>query len=346
MPDLPALFDKIRQVSPLARHVMTSGSNSGAILQSGLQGLAAAVAEDHPLMDDGKAALPWKLVERHPTHTVHQIDKLESFDGKEAPLFRFRATLQGPLVDGGVFGQYILDLDQRKKWDDKIDQVKQVHHLDALQDIFNLQWGSSRLSLAKSSSSSASSSAPSEQQQHNSGSSGPTNAASAAEVDLGECVRLGVGYGRTKRAMGITEREQLFWFGMQEFGGCGAYILWGQEVDDDNDDNKNNKNKQSAATAAAALWPEGSPKHTRAKSHLFSATLIPTSETTFDVEYVLQMEIGGQIPKFLTTPVLVETVKNLFKVASDELGSGIEALWKQKMQDQVLSGRELLLMTP
>jgi hypothetical protein len=314
MPDLPALFDKIRQVSPLARQVMTTGSDA---LRTGLQGLA--LVEDHNTLDK---ALKWKTVERTPTSTVHQIDKLESFDGKSAPLFRFRATLQGPLLDGGVFGQYILDLDQRKKWDDKIEQVKQVHHLDALQDIFNLQLGSSRLSLRTSSS--------------------DAKEVGGGGVDLGECVRLGVGYGQTKKALGITEREQLFWFGMQEFGGCGAYILWGQEVDDDDTTGKSKDNNKQSTT----LWPEGSPRYTRAKSHLFSATLIPTSDTTFDVEYVLQMEIGGQIPKFLTTPVLIETVKNLFKVASEELSTGIGSLRKQKQQDEVLSGRELLLMTP
>lgn len=287
-------------------------------------------------------------MERKPAGTVvHQIDKLESFDGVSAPLFRFRATLQGPLVDGGVFGQYILDLDQRKKWDDKIEQVKQVHHLGALQDIFNLNLGSSRLSLKSSSTAAASAETASSESQPNSSGRGEHDDAAAERgggVDLGECVRLGVGYGLTKKSMGITEREQLFWFGMQEFGGCGAYILWGQEVDDDaiGDSNTNSNQQQSAL----ALWPEGSPRYTRAKSHLFSATLLPTSDTTFDVEYVLQMEIGGQIPKFLTTPVLIDTVKNLFKVASDEIGSGIEALWKQKRQDEVMSGRELLLMTP
>ena len=55
LPDLTAVFDKIQQVSPLARKVMT-GSHE-AILDK----------------------LPWKTVERRPDQTVHQIDKLDNF---------------------------------------------------------------------------------------------------------------------------------------------------------------------------------------------------------------------------------------------------------------------------
>jgi hypothetical protein len=54
---------------------------------------------------------------------------------------------------------------------------------------------------------------------------------------------------------------------------------------------------------------------TRAKSHLFSTTLVPTSESSFDVEYVLQLEIGGKIPIWLTTPIVTDSVKRMFKCA-------------------------------
>lgn len=52
----------------------------------------------------------------------------------------------------------------------------------------------------------------------------------------------------------------------------------------------------------------------RAKSHLFAATPTPTGNNTFDVEYVLQIEIGGATPQFLTTPFIIKTVKALFTV--------------------------------
>jgi hypothetical protein len=56
---------------------------------------------------------------------------------------------------------------------------------------------------------------------------------------------------------------------------------------------------------------------TRARSHLFSTTLVPTSETSFDVEYVLQLEIGGKIPIWLTTPIVTDSVKRMFKCAKE-----------------------------
>ena len=62
------------------------------------------------------------------------------------------------------------------------------------------------------------------------------------------------------------------------------------------------------------MLPPGE-RFARARSHLFSTTLTPTSDDTFDVEYVLQLEIGGKIPTWLTSPILVDTVKSLFRRA-------------------------------
>ena len=56
---------------------------------------------------------------------------------------------------------------------------------------------------------------------------------------------------------------------------------------------------------------------TRAKSHLFSTTLVPTCEGSFDFEYVLQLEIGGKIPTWLTTPIVTDSVKRMFNCAKD-----------------------------
>jgi hypothetical protein len=64
----------------------------------------------------------------------------------------------------------------------------------------------------------------------------------------------------------------------------------------------------------------------------------------------VQLEIGGSIPKWLTTPVLIDTVKNLFRVASAEFaalgGGGISSPRQQDSHGQLLDGNELLLMAP
>jgi len=39
--------------------------------------------------------------------------------------------------------------------------------------------------------------------------------------------------------------------------------------------------------------------------------MTPTSEAIFDIAYDLQLDIGGGVPKFLTNPVLLDTVKQL-----------------------------------
>ena len=64
---------------------------------------------------------------------------------------------------------------------------------------------------------------------------------------------------------------------------------------------------------------------TRAKSHLFCTTLSPRPVTaaddtsfspSFDVEYLLQLEIGGNIPTWISGPVVTENVKQLLKCAT------------------------------
>lgn len=154
----------------------------------------------------------------------------------------------------------------------------------------------------------------------------------AMSSKYGTCSRLGIGYGQTKAGLGISPREQMFLYGLQEFGEDGASLLWGTELDARHDD----------------LLPPG-PRHTRAKSHLFAATLTPTgsgngnSGSTFDVEYVLQLEIGGGIPQFLSTPVMIKTVKALFDVAAVEcadVGGAVRAFLEEKCsrENQKLEG--------
>jgi len=148
-----------------------------------------------------------------------------------------------------------------------------------------------------------------------------------ALAPYGECIRLGAGYCQTKAAGMITSREQLTLCGIQEFAD-GSSIVWGQELDDDHNH----------------LLPEGT-RHTRARSRLFCTTLQPTSENAFDVEYCLQLDIGGKIPYWLNAPVVTETVKSLFKTANNYFG-GAEGHMERFLEEQKKKVDGALLMTP
>lgn len=234
LPDFETLFDRVQAASPLAQHVMEG--NSG-----GFESLAG-----------GSDTLKWKKLESNARKTVHQIDKLDSYQNVKTPLLRFRSSIKGPLI-GERFSHFIMDLDERKKWDDACAKNHEVYPIDNLDAV---------------------------------------NAILGDEERYGTCTRVGVGYTQTKQSI-ISPREQLIIGGMQEFKN-GATMLWGTEMEEQHN----------------YLLPEGQ-RHTRAKSHLFAATLAPTNDG-FDVEYLLQMDVGGGVPHFLTTPALVDAIKKLF----------------------------------
>lgn len=122
----------------------------------------------------------------------------------------------------------------------------------------------------------------------------------------GECALLGVGYVQTKKNFVVSSREQLMVCGRQEFSNSnGSVLIWGTEMGD----NQNH------------LLPDGE-RHTRARSHLFSTTLMPTGPKSFDVEYIVQLDSGGNIPVFLTTPVIIETIKKMFSHAYQVIKKG------------------------
>ncbi len=234
LPDFETLFDRVQMASPLARHVM--GGNSG-----GFESLAS-----------GSDSLKWKKLESNERKTVHRIDKIDSYQNIKTPLLRFRSSIKGPLI-GERFSHFIMDLDERKKWDDACARNEEVYPIDDLDAV---------------------------------------NSILGDEEKYGKCTRVGVGYTQTKQSI-ISPREQLIIGGMQEFQN-GATMLWGTEMEEQHN----------------YLLPEGQ-RHTRAKSHLFAATLAPTDDG-FDIEYLLQMDVGGGVPNFLTTPALVDAIKKLF----------------------------------
>eukprot|EP00980_Cylindrotheca_fusiformis_P029320 scaffold23225_cov206-Cylindrotheca_fusiformis.AAC.1 len=90
----------------------------------------------------------------------------------------------------------------------------------------------------------------------------------------GDCSRLGVGHCVTKPNFGIDAREQLTLCGINNFPDDSC-LIWGTEMESWHDH----------------LLPPGK-RVTRAKSHIFTNTLVPTSENTMDVEYVIQLDIG------------------------------------------------------
>ena len=155
----------------------------------------------------------------------------------------------------------------------------------------------------------------------------------AMGFQYGSCAKLGVGHCLTKPNLGIDAREQLTMAGMNEFHeeSNGSCLIWGTEMEEWHNH----------------LFPPGQ-RRTRAKSHLFATTLVPTGPESFDVEYVLQLEIGGNIPTWLTTPVVVDNVKKLFSCAKDfyqNKEGELDMFLAEKAKQKDLTGYSLL-MTP
>ena len=237
LPNFDELFEKIKEVSPLAKSVLSGNTDK--------QSLSAVKQE--------KDDLKWKRMEANSQSAVQEIEKIDNFDKKGTPLLRFRSSLKGPCV-GEYFGKFIIDLEERKKWDKQVADVYEAYTVsDDLLDAANIAMGYGK---------------------------------------YGDCSRLGIGYAQTKAGV-ISHREQLFMYGLQEFPN-GSSILFGQELD-----NKHND-----------LLPNG-PRHTRAKSHLFSATLTPTGEDSFDIEY----KAGFQIATHSDTHPSLNEVRRCFRVA-------------------------------
>lgn len=146
---------------------------------------------------------------------------------------------------------------------------------------------------------------------------------------FGDCCRLGVGYVELKSNIGVEPREQLTIAGIQDFPD-GSALLWATEMEEWNNH----------------LFPPG-PRYVRAKTHLFSVAMVPTGPDSFDVEYILQFELGGKMPTFISTPLLIETLKNMFNHAKacfqDE--KVLEPYMKKKEKNP-LEGRQSILFTP
>lgn len=266
-------------MSPLARGAMEGGI-------SGEGGGLVAADERWP------SNLKWKVLDSNKRKVIHQIDKIDNFQNLGCPMVRFRSSLKGPCI-GERFAQFIMTLEERKKWDTQIEQV------DELYPIYDLDAANIAMGFGK----------------------------------YGDCQRLGLGYCQTKANVAVTAREQLTMCGIQDFAD-GSCVIWGTEMEEWHDH----------------LLPPGE-RFTRAKSHLFATTLVPTGPDSFDVEYVLQLGIGGKIPVWMTTPILIETVKSLFNHAKKYFGGGEGSeldmfLKEREAMHDAFGDRHGLLMTP
>jgi hypothetical protein len=273
LPDTELLFERIGTASPLAKLVMEGDASGG-----------------FEAIDDNNAKHPelkWKKVEDNKRKTVHRIDKADSFQNVRTPLLRFRSSIQGPCI-GERFSNMIMDLEERKKWDDQVAKVEEMYPIEDLDAV---------------------------------------NAMLGDQEKYGTCTRLGVGYTQTKSGI-LSPREQLTLGGMQEYEN-GATILWGTEMEEYHNH----------------LLPEGQ-RHTRAKSHLFAATLAPTGPDSFDVEYLLQMDVGGGVPHFLSTPALTDAVRKLFQHAKTYFeGDEVDLYLKSRQQEQQAEYSEIELLS-
>lgn len=235
------------------------------------------------------SSLKWKKIEANSRRTVHQIEKIDNFQGLGCPIVRFRSSLQGPCV-GMKFAEFIMNLDERSKWDPQIQQVDEIYPIYDV-DAANI----------------------------------------AMDFKYGDCKRLGIGYCQTKSNPIVDGREQLTLCGIQDFTNKSC-VIWGTELEEWHNH----------------LFPQDIARHTRAKSHLFATTLQPTGPNSFDVEYILQLEVGGNLPNFLTTPILVETVKGMFNYAEKVFkNEEIMAPWvrpEKEIQDVMIAERHGLLM--
>jgi len=275
LPNFDELFGRIQQVSPLARVTLDDQIDSSL----GFAGIDKSWSPD----------LKWKRVEANRNRLVHEIEKIDNFQGLNAPILRFRSTLEGP-CDGEAFANFIMNLEDRKKWDAQIDNVYEAYTIDDL-DMANMAMG----------------------------------------FNYGDCSRMGVGHCITKANLGIDAREQLTICGINDFED-GSCIIWGTEMEDRHN----------------YLFPPG-PRTTRARSHLFCSTLTPTSPNTFDVEYVVQLEIGGKIPTWMTTPIVIDNVKKMFTVAQKFFkneGGELEKFLEDKAKRNELTSGLSFLMTP
>jgi len=68
-------------------------------------------------------------METNEDEMVYQVEKLEDFAGIPVPVFRFKCKLTGPLF-AEFFGRFMIDVNERRKWDEQIETVYEMHSIN------------------------------------------------------------------------------------------------------------------------------------------------------------------------------------------------------------------------
>mmetsp|Transcript_8234 Transcript_8234/g.15036 ORF Transcript_8234/g.15036 Transcript_8234/m.15036 type:complete len:399 (-) Transcript_8234:95-1291(-) len=309
LPDLQLLFDRVCVASPLARLVM-EGDYSTAGKCVGFD--AIDEAQQNP-------ELKWRKVEANKRKTVHRIDKADRFQNLKTPLLRFRSSIKGPCIGERFSHMIVVSSDAYLLisvfYIQSHGQIIIISQPIFMQDLEEREKWDDQVANVN--------------EMYPIQDLGTINSILGNHSKYGTCTRLGVGYTLTKQGI-LSPREQLTLSGMQQYPN-GATILWGTEMEEHHNH----------------LLPEGRSRHTRAKSHLFAVTLVPTGPDSFDVEYLLQMDVGGGIPNFLTTPALTDAVKKLFEHAKIyfEGGDGSELDMYLKSQQEEVECSEIEILS-
>ena len=252
LPDFDVLFSQITALSPLCRQLVEGERDE---LRPG--GFAdVPLGKIRPGVDaPSRGLLSWKTVEYNERRLVFNVERLDNFLDRRAPLLRLRSRLRGEERGRGKkFSRLLTDYKLRSQWDPNCADVYEMYAPQDMADVERTMGGG-----------------------------------------LGQCIRFGVGYCRTKKNV-VSPREQMTLCGVQEFSAGGA-IVWGVELEDDQ----------------RHLFPPGK-RLIRSRSHIFSTAIVPTVADAFDCEHVLQLEIG-KFPEWLARPVLAEAGKSLFRFA-------------------------------
>jgi hypothetical protein len=119
LPDFDVLFSRIAEISPLARQIL-EGRDLGGFND----------------LDSTPDSLSWKTVEKNDKRLVHEIDRIDNFEGTHTPLIRMRSRLKGPeRKRGDRFSRLLTDEEFRIQWDPNCAEIYEMYLADDIADV-------------------------------------------------------------------------------------------------------------------------------------------------------------------------------------------------------------------
>ena len=119
LPDFDVLFSRIAELSPLAKQI--------------LEGRELGGFQDLDMTPD---SLVWKTVEKNEKRLVHEIERIDNFEGTHTPLIRMRSRLHGPERDrGDRFSRLLTDQEFRVHWDPNCAEIYEMYLADDVNDV-------------------------------------------------------------------------------------------------------------------------------------------------------------------------------------------------------------------